>query len=127
MQAVVKPASTGPCVARKPAPPAPTTTTSNVWSMNLYSSARVEFMLFLDWLGLDADLHAVSDIARRPKGRLLLSFAESSLPVKILTKCTDAARLKYAGRAPAEFEDRKSTRLNSSHLGISYAVFCLKK
>src|SRR5258705_3826892 len=25
------------------------------------------------------------------------------------------------------FGDRKSTRLNSSHLGISYAVFCLKK
>src|SRR5438045_1081555 len=29
----------------------------------------------------------------------------------------------YAGLNP----DRKSTRLNSSHLGISYAVFCLKK
>src|SRR5688500_19854204 len=28
--------------------------------------------------------------------------------------------------APVE-EDRKSTRLNSSHLVISYAVFCLKK
>src|SRR3989454_11978276 len=26
-----------------------------------------------------------------------------------------------------QFEDRKSTRLNSSHLVISYAVFCLKK
>src|SRR5262245_37838610 len=26
-----------------------------------------------------------------------------------------------------EYRDRKSTRLNSSHLGISYAVFCLKK
>src|SRR5437899_3979252 len=26
-----------------------------------------------------------------------------------------------------ELQDRKSTRLNSSHLGISYAVFCLKK
>src|SRR5262245_51463964 len=25
-----------------------------------------------------------------------------------------------------DLEDRKSTRLNSSHLGISYAVFCLK-
>src|SRR5699024_8119221 len=25
------------------------------------------------------------------------------------------------------FEDRKSTRLNSSHVSISYAVFCLKK
>src|SRR5262245_63757586 len=27
----------------------------------------------------------------------------------------------------AKLSDRKSTRLNSSHLGISYAVFCLKK
>src|SRR5262245_64000508 len=27
----------------------------------------------------------------------------------------------------APVRDRKSTRLNSSHLGISYAVFCLKK
>src|SRR5258705_376281 len=27
----------------------------------------------------------------------------------------------------SDFRDRKSTRLNSSHLGISYAVFCLKK
>src|ERR1039458_10540494 len=27
----------------------------------------------------------------------------------------------------AYIRDRKSTRLNSSHLGISYAVFCLKK
>src|SRR6202011_6346511 len=34
------------------------------------------------------------------------------------------------GRQPGSdgaFSDRKSTRLNSSHLGISYAVFCLKK
>src|SRR5207253_11499075 len=28
---------------------------------------------------------------------------------------------------PSESEDRKSTRLNSSHVAISYAVFCLKK
>src|ERR1039458_9976767 len=27
----------------------------------------------------------------------------------------------------SSWRDRKSTRLNSSHLGISYAVFCLKK
>src|SRR5437899_6580261 len=31
------------------------------------------------------------------------------------------------GLALAAGLDRKSTRLNSSHLGISYAVFCLKK
>src|SRR5690606_41750537 len=29
--------------------------------------------------------------------------------------------------AASEAEDRKSTRLNSSHVKISYAVFCLKK
>src|SRR3712207_8733418 len=41
---------------------------------------------------------------------------------------TKAARL--AGRNRTEFYrllDRKSTRLNSSHANISYAVFCLKK
>src|SRR5262245_63993895 len=31
------------------------------------------------------------------------------------------------GYDPEKDLDRKSTRLNSSHLGISYAVFCLKK
>src|SRR5262245_63821527 len=30
-------------------------------------------------------------------------------------------------RVGPHLPDRKSTRLNSSHLGISYAVFCLKK
>src|SRR5436190_11633047 len=30
-------------------------------------------------------------------------------------------------RPHGKFEDRKSTRLNSSHTVISYAVFCLKK
>src|SRR5688572_32213557 len=32
-----------------------------------------------------------------------------------------------AGRRGPRFRDRKSTRLNSSHSQISYAVFCLKK
>src|SRR3712207_7709482 len=39
-------------------------------------------------------------------------------------------RREYEGFAPTgkEYEvDRKSTRLNSSHANISYAVFCLKK
>src|SRR5690242_21554229 len=37
---------------------------------------------------------------------------------------------RLAGDDPemiAHFGDRKSTRLNSSHMSISYAVFCLKK
>src|SRR3712207_8465005 len=35
--------------------------------------------------------------------------------------------LRRVQRAAAAARDRKSTRLNSSHANISYAVFCLKK
>src|SRR5207302_7878831 len=40
-----------------------------------------------------------------------------------------AARMPFAVESPAHATgiDRKSTRLNSSHVKISYAVFCLKK
>src|ERR1035438_4420653 len=38
-----------------------------------------------------------------------------------ITKCSED------GGGMVIIPDRKSTRLNSSHLGISYAVFCLKK
>src|SRR2546422_8525315 len=38
-----------------------------------------------------------------------------------------ANQVKFLGSLPMEFQDRKSTRLNSSHGYISYAVFCLKK
>src|SRR2546430_9692471 len=34
---------------------------------------------------------------------------------------------QHFGRSVSIFEDRKSTRLNSSHSQISYAVFCLNK
>src|SRR5205814_5586363 len=40
--------------------------------------------------------------------------------------CRDSAAAGCPRRVGGE-QDRKSTRLNSSHLGISYAVFCLKK
>src|SRR2546426_6520132 len=39
----------------------------------------------------------------------------------------DAESLRAVRRAATRHRDRKSTRLNSSHLVISYAVFCLKK
>src|SRR5690242_21537008 len=38
-----------------------------------------------------------------------------------------AARPAQAGTGAVVTADRKSTRLNSSHMSISYAVFCLKK
>src|SRR5437870_8187106 len=36
-------------------------------------------------------------------------------------------RARRGGRSRRQNGDRKSTRLNSSHVAISYAVFCLKK
>src|SRR5256885_3370759 len=39
----------------------------------------------------------------------------------------DPRRVGSTPARPAPVADRKSTRLNSSHLVISYAVFCLKK
>src|SRR3712207_8384400 len=68
-----------------------------------------------------------------------LSFADSVvIPVVVPRKVVFMAKSDYftgpglKGRAiKAWFEmldiDRKSTRLNSSHANISYAVFCLKK
>src|SRR5205814_9355340 len=52
------------------------------------------------------------------------SFARHPLSVR----CHIIAHTQIpSGEAFGRVRDRKSTRLNSSHLGISYAVFCLKK
>src|SRR5256885_14995130 len=47
--------------------------------------------------------------------------------VEIVRSAREAAAKRVAAGKVAPLEDRKSTRLNSSHLVISYAVFCLKK
>src|SRR3712207_8039339 len=39
----------------------------------------------------------------------------------------EAAEVERQDDVPLGLQDRKSTRLNSSHANISYAVFCLKK
>src|SRR5256885_8413756 len=46
--------------------------------------------------------------------------------VSIVASSTSPAKMLPNSRKESE-RDRKSTRLNSSHLVISYAVFCLKK
>src|SRR5256885_11074399 len=49
------------------------------------------------------------------------------LGVHVLVKDCHEIGNRDKGQARKCREDRKSTRLNSSHLVISYAVFCLKK
>src|SRR5947199_993950 len=49
-------------------------------------------------------------------------------PLRQKTRARPWKSLKYLDQpSKTSTADRKSTRLNSSHLGISYAVFCLKK
>src|SRR5256885_11215166 len=82
---------------------------------------------------------------RRPPRSTLFPYTDA-LPISKLLSCLRPLRSKRApftraseadrNSAPGyswpphlyqEKSDRKSTRLNSSHLVISYAVFCLKK
>src|SRR3712207_7707093 len=48
-------------------------------------------------------------------------------PVPDVGMLGDDAKRHLLPRATDQYRDRKSTRLNSSHANISYAVFCLKK
>src|SRR5690554_7274538 len=45
----------------------------------------------------------------------------------VITQSTNGFRMNAFSLQCASHQDRKSTRLNSSHVRISYAVFCLKK
>src|SRR5947199_7157489 len=53
-------------------------------------------------------------------------WAHKPVPPEVSPGKPDTAWYVAPGQ-PNPLVDRKSTRLNSSHLGISYAVFCLKK
>src|SRR5256885_10983572 len=64
---------------------------------------------------------------RRPPRSTLFPYTtlfRSVIPVGVESRVRLEGRRVYVDLA---FPDRKSTRLNSSHLVISYAVFCLKK
>src|SRR3712207_7982482 len=62
---------------------------------------------------------------KRTLGRMGASAARAGAAT-IASRTSAASRGVVISRAPL-VRDRKSTRLNSSHANISYAVFCLKK
>src|SRR3712207_8377257 len=68
------------------------------------------------------------DAAAESEARQAMAAArirEEELQAALAKAEADAAAARDA--ASASSQDRKSTRLNSSHANISYAVFCLKK
>src|SRR2546430_4822134 len=64
-----------------------------------------------------------------PYTTLFRSPEDQELPVRMLLRPLGEQRRQMIGRHVyhVPHRDRKSTRLNSSHSQISYAVFCLKK
>src|SRR5207253_9341421 len=87
----------------------------------LFRSRKVVFanQAFGDLFGLSTD-----SIVGKHRDELVREAAQlSSDPEDFVRRLSTVESGAYALRA--EFEDRKSTRLNSSHVAISYAVFCL--
>src|SRR5699024_12583699 len=79
----------------------------------------------------------LSTIRRRPPRSTLFPYTtlfRSHIQLAVFqTDLLAGRKVNYVCRAVIviylylSFQDRKSTRLNSSHVSISYAVFCLKK
>src|SRR5438034_9789769 len=73
---------------------------------------------------LDANQTIQVAVARLEQARAAAAL-EVATRVPKLSTSPSAERQRLSGNRPSR--DRKSTRLNSSHTVISYAVFCLKK
>src|SRR5690606_39442047 len=78
--------------------------------------------MFLKILFVDDDFHALSTkyIRRSYQNREVQYICNGR---RFISSCSNI-KLRIRN---VVFLDRKSTRLNSSHVKISYAVFCLKK
>src|SRR3712207_8844257 len=63
----------------------------------------------------------------REATRLELMLEDASIKLSSVASSLTTVSARAMLGALIEGEDRKSTRLNSSHANISYAVFCLKK
>src|SRR5690625_4161394 len=86
--------------------------------LNFESLTTIELVLFMSSIALRDDifLERYDDSERDVKFHL-----------RILKHLAYLSRLKIRSKIRLRDKDRKSTRLNSSHVAISYAVFCLKK
>src|SRR5699024_12683225 len=96
----------------------------------------LDMLIFFEQIAHVADLHSLP--TRRSSDLLSLNASASEKP--IIFACSSSLESRFAlttyhisivnanldSRLEEHAKDRKSTRLNSSHVSISYAVFCLK-
>src|SRR3712207_9592958 len=84
------------------------TATTEIYTLSLHDALPISF-------------HAVE--CPFPKVKCVFHIMKWNLWEKFARRM-DGCEIFFYGKS---FRDRKSTRLNSSHANISYAVFCLKK
>src|SRR5699024_11637167 len=94
---------------------------SNLWSKNKLRHGQINFII-PEYLQLDYYKEITEEDSCRSGNFIVLRN-------KVLNYTSDINILDHYVDELAEIvlSDRKSTRLNSSHVSISYAVFCLKK
>src|SRR5205814_9232961 len=91
--------------------------TSEIYTLSLHDALPISLLENLSNKEIASKLNIAERTVKFHVSNLLSKFGVRRRADLILL--TFQRRLKV--------RDRKSTRLNSSHLGISYAVFCLKK
>src|SRR5438034_8690045 len=91
--------------------------TTDIYSLSLHDALPI--FGFIGWLDVFATAGS-GDYCRRCKATQL-QVRKQAAAHRLRTKSNDTLPKLHRRR------DRKSTRLNSSHTVISYAVFCLKK
>src|SRR5690606_41599026 len=94
------------------------TATTEIYTLSLHDALPIfSVHLHLHRIGCDKKGAAAIGRGYRPSRQLP--------PPSLVMNCIRHDLIIGSGRS--HMEDRKSTRLNSSHVKISYAVFCLKK
>src|SRR5258707_11044419 len=100
------------------------------WSApDFAKSSKVELAAWMMWWAMNGAPSAA------PCSALLMQHSHSRTAQPSNPYCVSLEKIPVKStcpspgerKRPARLIDRKSTRLNSSHANISYAVFCLKK
>src|SRR5256885_1248238 len=88
------------------------TATTEIYTLSLHDALPISDIGFVDWYvkNRNADRYPMTHLWTAVERLVIWGKGK---PVGAFVECSN--------------QDRKSTRLNSSHLVISYAVFCLKK
>src|SRR3712207_7392993 len=94
------------------------TATTEIYTLSLHDALPIFELLEEPHVPLDEQPHVADAVPDHRDALDAHAEREPGVPLRV-----DAAVLEHL----RVHQDRKSTRLNSSHANISYAVFCLKK